>query len=223
MKTRKTPLPPDLPGALAQADALTTEMRQALRDLDDIEGVRFVGVSFDDVITWRASFRGCVFERCVFDPAAEVNAFDFLDCAFLGTDFAGMQLAKAAFQRVRFASCRAVGAYFTEAAFRNATFDDCQLAYANFGLSRLSDVSFSACDANHASFGYATFSNVQFSRIKLSGAEFFGAKLKGIDLRTCQIDGIVLADRTELAGATITPLQALDLIHLLGVTVAEAE
>ena len=46
--------------------------------------------------------------------------------------------------------------------------------------------------------------------------------LNGIDLRTCEIDGIKLTGG-ELKGAIVTPPQACDLARLLGVDIRNEE
>lgn len=209
---------PDIPGTLADAAALTPAMREALEAREDIENIRFTGATIENFPIPRAAFRGCVFEKCTFVPQEGLR-LDFTDCLFTGCDLAAMSFANGAFQRVRFAGCRGVGAYFTDAYLRNVTFEDCRLSYGNFGMAKCTNVSMVRCDVSHASFGYAAFDRVSFSHCSLSGAELFGAKLKGMDLRTNQIDGIVVGDLGGLAGAKVTPGQACDLALLLGVII----
>lgn len=217
----KIPLPPDLPEDLTRVDSLTDALRASLRDMDDIEGIHFACVTFGEIAVRRASFRGCVFEKCTFDPSCEWQRADFQDCAFHGCDFAAMQLTGASIHRVSFSDCRGVGAYLTDATLRNVRFDNCQMAYANFGSARLKAVRMAGCDVSHASFGYAVFEHMAWDACRLSGAEFFGTKLSGIDLRTNTIDGIVLGDRSELQGAIVTSMQALSLSYLLGIVVED--
>lgn len=220
-RKKKMPIAPEISDKLILCEGLDETLRDSLYEGDDVEGLRFAGIAFDDLVAHRASFRGCVFDKCTFDIACEVDTFDFLDCAFIGCDFAGMSMPKAALQRVSFSGCRAVGMHLSDAYLRNVTFDDCQMSYANFGSAKIYAVCMTRCEMEHATFGYATFEHMAFDGCRLTGAEFFGTKLAGIDLRTCQIDGIVLGDRSELVGAIVTSMQALSLMHLLGIVIED--
>ncbi len=211
-------LPPDLPASLEDADGITDEMRELLYDRDDIEAVCFTGAAIEGLSAPRLSFRGCMFDKCTFAPA-EAGTFDFTDCVFRGCDFSAMRFDEASFLRVLFAKCRGVGAYFTDATMRHATFDDCRMDYVNFGMAKLTSVALRACDMSHASLGYAQIKDVRIEDSRLSGAELFGTRFSGMDLRTDDIDGIVLGDRRELEGAKVTPMQASVLALLLGVVI----
>lgn len=222
MKPPRKLISPTLPEELVPMDRFSRALLDMLEDDEDIEGIRFEGVTFDPLSVHRASFRACAFDKCTFladEEDDDGTIYDFVDCVFQGCDFAGAQMNKGAFQRVAFRSCRGVGLYLSEATLRSVTFDDCQLGYANFGLSKITAVKMTGCDLSHATFGYAKLDSLQWEKCRLSGAELFGTKLAGMDLRTNEIDGIVLGDRTELVGATVTPLQACGLALLLGVIV----
>lgn len=219
MMAKSKLLPPDLPDEFLPVTALDEAFFAMLESDEDIEAMHFMGVCFESIPVRRVSFRNCLFEKCVFIDDEKGTRFDFLDCAFAGCDFAGMQFSYAAFQRVSMRSCRGVGMYASDTTLRSVTLNDCQLTYANFGLSKMNLVEFTDCDLSHAAFGEAQFKDVTFIKCRLSGAELFGTRLKGMDLRTNAIDGIVLSDRRELEGARVTPLQACDLALLLGVII----
>lgn len=101
----------------------------------------------------------------------------------------------------------------------HATLCRCQMQYANLALARLKFASFEDCKLPQACLAEAELKNAQFVRCELTEAEFVGTKLKGMDLRTNDLSGIVLGGRGELMGATVSPLQACDLARLLGVTI----
>lgn len=210
--------PPEIPEELTPMQAWSDDLLAQLEEDEDIEAIRFEGVTFEPLPVHRATFRGCVFERCLFLPG-DGTIYDFMDCVFKTCDFAGMTFQRGGFRRVAFRDCRGIGMYMSEAAFRSVTADDCQFSYANLGLASLKAVTFTQCDLSHASFGEATFDTVAFTDSRLSGAELYGTSLSGMDLRSDQIDGIILGDLKELAGAKVSPLQACDLAVLLGVIV----
>lgn len=220
MKPAAKLFPPDIPGSLTPVDSLAP-VERAINEGDDAQALRLTGVDFGPLAARRASFKGCAFEKCVF-ANMEVGRIEFQDCAFSGCDFAGAHLDGVSMLRVSFAVCRWVGAYLPDATLRHGTFEENQMAYANFGSAKLLNVHMKGCDLNHASFGYAQLKDVRWEGCRLSGAELFGVKLAGMDLRTDEIDGIVLGDRSELVGAVVTRMQALDLAYLLGVIVEES-
>ena len=61
---------------------------------------------------------------------------------------------------------------------------------------------------------------VAFESCDLVEADFSHAPLRGIDLRTSRISGITL-NISDLKGAVITSLQAMDLLPLLGVIIED--
>ena len=79
---------------------------------------------------------------------------------------------------------------------------------------------FEKCNLREASFEGADLSGVVFADCDLTLASFQGAKLNGTDFRTAQIDSIRI-DGKALSGAIIAPLQAIQLIGLLGVQIKE--
>ena len=68
------------------------------------------------------------------------------------------------------------------------------------------------------------FPEVRFKKMTLrkvdSAARIFRTPLKDMDLSDCKIEKIILSDTfRELKGASINPLQAAELVRLLGVKV----
>lgn len=211
-------LTPEILPSLSVAECLDDAFYASLEAEEDIVNTHFAGVTFKELSTKRITFSGCRFEKCIF-VACESVRFDFADCAFSGCDLASMDFDGGVFHRVSFKACRAVGMHAADALLRNVTFEDCQMAYANFGLAKLFKVAKTCCDLSHASFGEAQFKHVCWERCRLGGAELFGTRLRGMDLRSNEIDGIVLGDRMELEGAVVTPQQACGLALLLGLKI----
>ena len=110
----------------------------------------------------------------------------------------GMTAVDADMTDVRFSRCNLTLARCWTSTYRSARFEHCALQEASFDGSDLSGAVFSKCD--------------------LTKADFRNAKLKKTDLRGSILTGIQINLR-DLAGAIIDPSQAMELIHLLGVTV----
>ena len=58
--------------------------------------------------------------------------------------------------------------------------------------------------------------NVYFDSVDLTQTRFFRTSLRGIDLSTSKIEGIAISIG-DIEGAIIDQIQAMDLIHLIGV------
>ena len=84
------------------------------------------------------------------------------------------------------------------AKFKNAVFEDCVLDEADFYQADLTGTIFSGC--------------------VLNAAQFQGTKLLKTDFRSSKIEGIKV-DPMSIKGAIIDPAQAIDLVHMLGVTI----
>ena len=64
----------------------------------------------------------------------------------------------------------------------------------------------------------AILKNIEFTDCDLTRATLFGTPMKGLDLTTCTLDG-VLVNLPDLRGMIVTPLQAAELAKLLGLVV----
>ena len=94
---------------------------------------------------------------------------------------------------------------FCYAIYSGATWDSCEL---------------SNCEFKEAFFSEMTLKKVKFKKVDFSGADFFKTQLKGIDLSSCEIQGIMVSDTyKELQGLKIGPVQAMDIARLVGVKI----
>ena len=92
---------------------------------------------------------------------------------------------------------------------------DCNAGYINLAMSKMNQVRFAHSQLRNGSLNDCRFSSVAFESCDLVEADFSHAPLRGIDLRTSRISGITL-NISDLKGAVITSLQAMDLLPLLG-------
>ena len=69
-------------------------------------------------------------------------------------------------------------------------------------------------------FTEVVFKKQNFSNCIMHNISFFKTCLKGVDLSTCQIEGLTVSDTyKELSGLKISGNQAEDIIKLLGVKI----
>ena len=206
---------PQLPAQLAEISALDTladqsgYTQQALLDCD------FSQQSADDLLF---EYVNC--KRVSFNQTSLTLA-QLFDVRLESCDLAGAEWEKAHLRRVEFSGCRLVGFRLS-----NASLEDVQISRCNAELSRFWSCAFKAAHFDHcvlreASFADSDLSGVIFRDCDLSQADLRNTKLKGADLRGSTITGVQVGIK-ELQGAIITPIQAIQLAGLLGVTVQEA-
>ena len=99
---------------------------------------------------------------------------------------------------------------------------DCQLRYADVSEATVRGLRLRACNLAESSWHATGLKSVALVDCDLTRAEFVRTPLAGIDLTTCRIGGLTVSDDyRELRGCVIAPDQAVDLIGLLGVRIAE--
>jgi uncharacterized protein YjbI with pentapeptide repeats len=135
-------------------------------------------------------------------------------------DLSGAAWEKARFRRVEVLGCRLLGVDLLDSSFEDVLFRDCNGEGALFGSANFKAARFENCNLRETSFEGADLTGVVFHQCDLTHANFRGAKLTEADLRTATIDGLQ-AGITELKGAIIAPLQAIQVVGLLGITVKE--
>lgn len=195
------------PGLLVQA--LDTE-RMEEADLQHIDqpGIQLVGVDWK---TCRASV--CRFFQGSFYKGYLQNVI-FDRCDLSGCDFRECVLS-----RVHFQQCKCTGANFADSGLNDVLFDNCILDHSVFTATRAKKLLFQQCRMSEAQMDELTGKDYRYDDCVLTKVNFHRTALKGLDLRSNDIDGI-LASATELRGATVTPVQASSLARLLGVIIA---
>lgn len=164
------------------------------------------------------------FDHCGFS-GTDMRKASFYDCAFIGCDLSNALLQGAFFARSRFVGCKLEGAQLTGALLRSTRLLDCMCRYANMGEVALEGALLQGCDLREAFLNEVQFrKRTRLERCDLTHADLFRTSLKGMDLSTCNIAGLLVSDtRQELIGAIIGAEQAVDVVGLLGVRVKDFE
>ena len=131
-----------------------------------------------------------------------------------------MSDAESSLYRVEFISCKLLGTNLSETTMNHVLLHDCNAGYINLAMSKMNQVRFTHSQLRNGSLNDCRFSSVAFESCDLVEADFSHAPLRGIDLRTSRISGITL-NISDLKGAVITSLQAMDLLPLLGVIIED--
>ena len=89
-----------------------------------------------------------------------------------------------------------------------------------FDQARLRRVAVSGCDLTGASFCDCQWKGWTLTRTVLRSARFLHTPLSGLDLTSCELDGLAVSDtNAELRGAIVTMEQAAMLAKRLGIVI----
>ena len=174
---------------------------------------------FSELNAPNLDFEKVVCRRVIF-LRTQLKSMRILDCQIERCDLSGANLEKARFRRVELSGCRLLGTNFMEGRFDDLRLSDCNAEGVNFVMATFKAARFEKCVLRGATFEGADLSGVVFQQCDLSGADLRNAKLKDTDFRSSTIDGLKIGIK-ELQGAIIAPLQAIQVVSLLGILVKE--
>ena len=162
----------------------------------------------------RMQFFHCRFVDCDFSGA------EFYHCSWYGCDFSRCRFSESYFKQTLIQASRGDAGVFTDSVFRQCRFQDSSFCYANFFVLLLEECLFSGMQLRQGVLARVKLKKTRWESADLTGAELFQTPLKGVDLSHCEIAGITLSDSfSELRGAKISPLQAVDVARMLGVQI----
>lgn len=157
---------------------------------------------------------GCRYTGCDFKKSS------FVDVVFQKCDFSNCSFQDAFFQRCEFISCKCMGTDFSKSKLFHVLIQDCNFRYASLNLTALEQVDLETVDFTDASVAEVRMKEVHASGSQFINTNFFKTRLKGFDFSENELADLVVSDQlTELAGCKITPVQAMELVKLLGVEV----
>ena len=108
----------------------------------------------------------------------------------------------------------------THALLRDAVLSECRMDYLNLARAKAERVSFEGGSLREAALEECTLKHAEFSDCDMTRVTIHLTPMKGVDLRTCRLDGIT-SDLSSLRGMTVNPLQAAALARLLGLDVKD--
>jgi len=141
-------------------------------------------------------------ERRVLDlSASDLRGADFAKAHLDGADFTGANL-----ERVNFEDARLEFTLFMGAHLKAAVFDSAQLTAAGFAGANLIAAYFSRANLQLAVFAGARLEGACFWEADLKGALFWserGTSVKSVDFKRAHLEGVSLAEVTDLTSAQI--------------------
>lgn len=212
-------IPPRLPAELAVLPNALAELRAAPPDDRELSGLGLSGLcakgeELSKLCLREARLSGCELVGCRLQKA------EFADVVFESCDFSNCDFSDAYFSRCEFRACKGVGVGMREAVLRDVQFWGGNFRYSDWNGAALRAVRFRDAALCEASFSECKAGPLGFSDCDLTRAAFFKTPLKGVDLRTNRIDGIVVSG-PELKGAVVDVFQAAALARLLGVVIKD--
>lgn len=167
----------------------------------------------------KIELRESIVESCSFTDCSFQNA-SFIDVKFSSCDLSNSRFSGAYFERCAFVNCKCVGIDMSDTVIKQVSFSGSKLTYAYFDKAKLTDIFLEETELTEASISEAVLKRVQAETCKFIKNNFFKTMLSGMDFSQNEfIAPIVSNPPAELKGAVISPVQAVDLIGLWGVTV----
>ena len=162
-------------------------------------------------------FHGVQFVRCGFAHCdfshVELEKVKFINCDFSGCDFSESDWKKCQIQ-----DCKGDRADFAGSLFRETIVNGSSCCYTDFSRCAWQDSALVCCILKEAALRGNRLKKLKLKQVNLTRADFFRTSLSGVDLSECTIGGITVSDSLqELQGVKIDPMQAVDLVPLLGV------
>ncbi len=136
------------------------------------------------------------------------------------SDLSSAIFQKARWNRVVFTGCRLTGIQLPEFNGADILFKDCTMESALFTAGRFRSVRFERCTLRRVFFEKMNLTGAVFLKCDMAGVDFPNSELKGADFRGSEV-GEMHVEGRQLQGTIIDPLQAIQIVSLLGVSVKE--
>lgn len=187
---------------------------------DDLTEYSFKNQKIEDLLKNGLSVQSCHFTNCIL-TGCKIKKSQFSDVIFKNCDLSNITISDSGFHRVEFIDCKLMGTNLSDGTFNHVIFSNCKTEYVNLSISKLRTVLFQQCDMRGGGLENCQFTDTAFESCNLMEAEFYRTSLKGVDLSTSEIVGLRIGAiaSSELRGVSVTSLQALELVRLLGVSI----
>lgn len=181
----------------------------------------FVGLELSYEDAGSATFDTVAFRGCTFD-GVDFSGCTFRDVRFQGCRFIRCSMDRAWLNRCDMVDCSAPGLSLLQARLAGVAVSSSDLSYANLSECTVDVLCMRAVRLIEAAMQRTRLKRVELDGCDLTRIDVFRTPLAGIDLSTCEFAAPVLSsDFRELRGAKVSVEQALALVGLLGVTVAD--
>ena len=208
-----------VPPMIEEQEISTSTLKEWLDKEETVSHLLFCKGKEEGIDKSYKSFKNCTFRHQTFSEC-KFHSSQLTDVRFENCDLSNISFAGSSLYRVEFISCKLLGTNLSETTINHVLLHDCNAGYINLAMSKMNQVRFAHSLLRNGSLNDCRFSSVAFDSCDLVEADFSHAPLRGIDLRTSRISGITL-NISDLKGAVINTMQAMDLLPLLGVIIED--
>lgn len=165
------------------------------------------------------TFQGIIFENCRLMDC-RLDKSSFIDAVFIHCDMSNSTFSEGYFNRCQWQECKWLGASFVGASLQQMKAEACNLQYVNFDEVSFGDIAMLGSDLSQAALSSCRLKNFTAKESRFLGTNFFRTSLRSIDFSENELEAPIVSDDChELQGMVISPMQALELVKLLGVVV----
>ena len=145
---------------------------------------------------------------------------NFTDTVFRSCELSNCDFSSSCFCRTEIQAVKGIGANFNEARLFHVKIADSNFSYANFNEVKADHFTALQSDFSEVFLTACRLKNTSVHEVRFDKANFYRTSLKGIDLTTCWISGIITSlEAGELKGAVVNMFQAVELAKRFGVIV----
>ncbi|MCU1322394.1 MAG: pentapeptide repeat protein [Acidobacteriaceae bacterium] len=203
---RQIPSDPDTQGA--EADLLEGgSLEDTAFSEIDLSGQRIPSLRGSNLL-----FDGVSFANC------EIGSTRLSDARFVRCDLSNAQLRSFEATRVEFIDCKLVGVNALGCHWQDVLLDRCDARFAQLSDGRIRRSEIRGTQFREAALNQVDFESTRFNDVVLRQAELTRTRLAGLDLTTCDIEGITL-QLEDLRGAIVSAAQAMQLARFLEVVI----
>lgn len=180
---------------------------------------RLSGICLQEEDLSRISFEHVIFENCRMIHSS-FSGGNFTDTVFRSCELSNCDFSSSCFCRTEIQAVKGIGANFNEARLFHVKIADSNFSYANFNEVKADHFTALQSDFSEVFLTACRLKNTSVHEVRFDKANFYRTSLKGIDLTTCRISGIITSlEAGELKGAVVNMFQAVELAKRFGVIV----
>ncbi len=165
------------------------------------------------------SFEGVIFKNVEL-RAALLNSLELTNVRFENCDLSNANLSGAIIHRTEFINCKLVGVNLSDAMLQNVYMEQCNGKFALMSLVQMKRVIFKESIFENSNFQNSHFAGVRFIKCNFRLCQMSGTSLSGIDFSDSNVEGLGIQLK-DLAGAIVSPMQAVDFSRLLGLVIKQ--
>lgn len=209
---------PDIPAELVITEDLTSYLTKA-DDESDLSCMHIKNIRLQKNDLSAFTFKKVIFEHCrLLD--CDMSGISCTDVVFRHCDLSNSDMTDGYFCRCEFSDCRLIGIMLVSTGMHDIKLSGCNLKYAAIEKSKLCDIEINDCNFSEAGITECKLKNFEATASQFIRTTFFKTSLAGIDFSENEIGGLILSENSsEIRGAIVNPLQAVDLAKRLGIII----